>query len=136
MIRVLALLALFSTGCATKDTFKPQSQYPPDPWVKGYSNPNDCLGGEALAAKDFDLPDYPRRAFNSGRQGWVIIKLDVNAQGQTENVEIERSLPSGLFGGNARGAVEKWTFLPPANGGLVNCRVLIRYRMGSVSLGG
>lgn len=132
-IAALALIGL--TGCKTSDTFHPQSQYPPDPWVKGYSNPDDCLGGEKLAAVDFALPDYPRRAFNSGRQGWVIVRLDVDASGQTRNVDIERAVPDAMFPGNARDAVQKWRFEPPKDGALQNCRVLIRYRFGTVSLG-
>ena len=129
-----AIIAL--SACATKDVFKPRSHYPPDPWVKGYSNPDDCLGGEKLAAVNFELPKYPRRAFNSGRQGWVIMKLDVTAQGQTENVDIESSVPDGLFEGASRAAVKEWTFRPPADGALRNCRVLLRFRAGDVTLGG
>lgn len=136
----LSLLALVLTACSTADvsegTFNPKSQYPPDPWVKGYSNPNDCLGGEKLAAIDFDLPSYPKRAFKSGRQGWVIVKLDVNANGETENVEVERAVPDFSFPSNARRAVEDWRFEPPVDGALQNCRVLLRYRFGTVSLGG
>jgi len=103
--------------------------------VKGYATETDCLGGEKLAAIEFELPDYPRRSFNTGRQGWAIIRLDVNAQGQTENVEIERSLPEGLFDGASRNAVDAWQFAPPEDGPLFNCRVLLRYRGGTVSLG-
>jgi len=123
------------TSCATKDVFQPRSEYPPDPWVKGYSNPDDCLGGEKLAARNFELPPYPRRAFNSGRQGWVIMRLDVSARGNTENVEVERSLPDGLFENASRQAVKNWTFQPPQLGALRNCRVLLRYKFGDVSLG-
>jgi len=130
-----ALMAIILSGCATKDVFKPKSQYPPDPWVKGYSNPNDCLGGEKLAARNFDLPKYPRRSFNSGRQGWVIMKLDVTEDGTTENVEVERSVPDGLFEGVSRAAVKRWTFQPPKGRGLKNCRVLLRFRAGDVTLG-
>ena len=129
-------LALILGGCATKDVFKPRSQYPPDPWVKGYSNTDDCLGGEKLAAREFALPEYPRRSFNSGRQGWVIMKLDVNASGLTENVEVERSVPDGLFESASREAVKNWTFQPPKDGVLKNCRVLLRFRAGEVTLGG
>lgn len=130
------MCGLALAACTTKDVFMPQSAYPPDPWVKGYSNPDDCLGGEALAAIDFDLPEYPRRAFNSGRQGWVIIKLDVSDEGLTENVEIDRALPDSLFGGSARSAVKNWRFQPPEGGALKDCRVLIRFHFGTVSLGG
>jgi len=131
---LVAVIAL--SACATKDVFTPRSAYPPDPWVKGYSNPDDCLGGEKLAAINFELPKYPKRSFNSGRQGWVIVKLDVNAAGQTENVGIERSVPDGLFEGVSRDAVKRWSFRPPKDGTLQNCRVLLRFRAGDVTLGG
>ena len=134
-IFIMGLFAAVLSGCATKTIFEPKSDYPPDPWVKGYSNPDDCLGGEKLAARDFELPTYPRRAFNSGRQGWAIMRLDVNAQGRTENVAVERSVPEGLFEGASEAAVKNWTFQPPQDGALRNCRVLLRYRLGAVSLG-
>jgi len=134
---VLCLVLLFGlSACKTSKTFNPRSAYPPDPWVKGYSDPDDCLGGEQLAARIFDLPDYPRGAFNSGRQGWVIVRLDVNAAGETENVRVERALPDRYFGDPARRAVMKWRFEPPKDGALQNCRVLIRFQFGRVSLGG
>ncbi len=126
---------LFASACETSEYFVPKSEYPPDPWVKGYSNPDDCLGGEKLAARHFFLPDYPRKAYNTGRQGWVIVRLDVNAQGETENVDIERSVPGGQFDGAARKAVEDWLFEPPKDGPMEKCRVLIRFKLGGVSLG-
>lgn len=127
---------LVLVGCSTSKPFMPNSAYPTDPWVKGYSNPDDCLGGERLAARSFALPDYPSRAYRSGRQGWVIMRLDVDAAGLTQNVEVERSVPEGMFDGPSRKAVEAWTFEPPQGGALQNCRVLLRYRAGSVTLGG
>ncbi len=123
------------TACATKTVFVPKSSYPADPWVKGYASDQDCLGGEKLAAIEFDLPEYPRRSFNSGRQGWAIIRLDVDAQGQTQNVDVERALPIGLFDTVSQKAVQAWSFAPPDDGPLFNCRVLLRYRGGTVSLG-
>jgi len=123
------------TACGTKTVFVPKSSYPPDPWVKGYAGEQDCLGGEALAAIDFELPAYPRRSFNTGRQGWVIMRLDVNANGNTEKVGIERALPEGLFDKVSIEAVEAWRFAPPKDGPLFNCRILLRYRGGTVSLG-
>lgn len=133
LVFVFFILAL--QGCQTSTRFIPKSQYPPDPWVKGYAKAQDCLGGEKLAARDFVLPDYPRRAFNSGRQGWVIMRLDVKVDGNTDNVQIERSLPQGLFDGASIQAVKAWKFAPPSDGALNNCRVLLRYRGGTVSLG-
>ena len=136
MKSALLFSLLLLSGCASSKPFKPKSDYPPDPWVKGYANPDDCIGGEKLAAINFELPEYPRKAFKSGRQGWVILRLDVNAAGATENVRVERALPDRLFGGNARRAARSWLFQPPAGGPMQNCRVLIRYQLGGVSLGG
>ncbi len=134
---VILLPLIFLAACASQDKFfEPKSEYPVDPWVKGYSDPDDCLGGEKLAAKKFFLPEYPRGAFNSGRQGWVILRLDVNANGITENVKVERSVPKGRFSKGARRAVEDWVFEPPVDGPMSNCRVLLRFKLGAVSLGG
>ena len=133
---LVVILSLFLSACATKNTFRPKSHYPPDPWVKGYSNPDDCLGGEKLAALNLKLPPYPRKAFNTGRQGWVIARLDVNGLGQTDNVVIERSIPEGLFDKVSRHAVQEWIFEPPEGGPLKNCRILLKYKFGTVSLGG
>ena len=135
---LFALGAVLFAACATPDAFTPKSHYPPDPWVKGYSNPDDCLGGEKLAAREFALPDYPKKAYRAGQQGWVILRLDVDAEGQTQNVDVERAVPQGgLWGGfedNAVRAAESWRFQPP-EAPLEACRVLLRYRLGKVSLG-
>ncbi len=132
-------LLFLLVGCAgngtKKGVFLPKSDYPTDPWVKGYTDPHDCIGGEKLAARKFALPDYPKKAFKSGRQGWVLLRLDVDASGQTQNVRVERSLPGGLFDKNARHAAQDWQFRPPA-APLKDCRVLLRYKLGGVSLGG
>lgn len=129
------LAAAVLTGCGSTDIFMPRSAYPPDPWVKGYSNPDDCIGGEQLAALKFELPSYPSGAFRSGQQGWTIVRLDVDAAGVTENVSIERSIPRGMFDKTSRKAVEAWRFRPPETP-LADCRILLRYRAGAVSLGG
>ena len=135
---IICAAALGLSACATPDGFRPKSDYPPDPWVKGYSDPQECLDGEKLAARQFALPDYPKKAFRTGRQGWVILKLDVDGQGLTRNVDIERAVPEGgLWGGfedASLRAARAWRFDPPG-APLTECRVLIRYRMGSVSLG-
>jgi TonB family protein len=114
----------------------PRSDYPPDPWVKGYAQESDCLGGEKLAAIKLDLPQYPNRAFKGGRQGWTIVRLDVGADGNTQNVAIERAVPhGGMFEKPSLRAVKNWTFAPPKTGPLTACRVLIQYRLGAVTLG-
>jgi TonB family protein len=130
------LAAALLTSCASNKPFYPKSDYPIDPWVKGYTDPDDCLGGETLAARQFELPTYPKRAFRAGQQGWVLLRLDVAASGETQNVTVERAVPDRFFGGSARRAAEDWLFEPPKDGAMSNCRVLLRYRLGAVSLGG
>ena len=128
--------AVAGASCATGDVFQPKSEYPPDPYVKGYADPQDCLGGENLAAISLDLPDYPRKAFRTGRQGWVVVRLDVEPDGQVGDVSVEQAVPRKLFERAAVDAVSAWQFEPPENEGLRNCRVLLRFRFGEVSLGG
>ncbi|WP_298914160.1 energy transducer TonB [uncultured Algimonas sp.] len=135
-IMALGLSAIGLAGCGSTSVFNPQSQYPPDPYVKGYADPDDCIGGEALAAIDLDLPEYPKRPFRTGRQGWVLLRLDIAPDGSVAAAETERALPVGLFEASAERAVRTWTFEPPRGGALTDCRVLVRYRMGAVSLGG
>lgn len=132
----VCVYASILAGCASDKPFRPQSDYPLDPWVKGYADPDDCLGGEQLAAREFDLPVYPGKPFRSGRQGWVILRLDVDADGETQNVTVEKSIPEGMFSGSARKAAWRWLFQPPKDGPMQNCRVLVRYRLGTVSVGG
>ena len=131
----LLFLAAGLSACGSTSVFTPRSAYPPDPWVKGYSDPDDCIGGEALAALKFDMPAYPKGAFRNGQQGWTIMRLDVAANGATENVRVERAVPGGTFDKASIRAVEAWQFRPPA-ATLSNCRVLLRYRAGEASLGG
>lgn len=131
----LLFIAAGLSACGSTSVFTPRSAYPPDPWVKGYSDPDDCIGGEALAAVKFDMPDYPKSAFRNGQQGWTIVRLDVVADGTTANVRIERSVPGGPFDKASVKAVRAWRFRPPA-APLSDCRVLLRYRAGKASLGG
>ena len=135
-LALLALASLTLSACASDGLFRPQSAYPPDPYVKGYADPQDCLGGEQLAALSLELPDYPKRAYRTGRQGWVLVRLDVGVDGRVTRAEAEREVPDGPFGKAAETAVRAWRFEPPRGGPLSDCRVLIRFRLGEVSLGG
>ena len=129
------ILSLGLIACGSTTVFTPRPAYPPDPWVKGYSDPDDCIGGEDLAAIKFDMPIYPKSAFRNGQQGWTIVRLDLTANGLTENVRIERSVPTGTFDKASISAVEAWQFRPPA-APLSNCRILLKYQAGEVNLGG
>ncbi|PHS28156.1 MAG: hypothetical protein COA84_02610 [Robiginitomaculum sp.] len=132
----LVLVALFVfVGCASKKPFRLSNAYPMPPSIKRLSEPGACQGGEALAARTLIVPKYPRFAKRQGRQGWVVAKLDVRPDGQTDAVSIKRSAPGGVFDGSAIKAIEKWQFAPVGGTGLKNCLVFIDYRLGQVRIG-
>ena len=136
MRAALLVCAASLAACGTSGTFNARSVYPPDPYVKGLADPDDCIGGEQLAAVSLDMPAYPSRAFRTGRQGWTVVRLDVAGDGSVQHATVERAVPDGLFDRASERAALGWRFEPPAGGGLTDCRVLIRYRLGQVSLGG
>jgi len=133
----LALAACQSTPLiGPKGPFVPRGDYPHPLRTQAYAEPGQCRGGSSLAAIETALPDYPRRAWRKGIQGWAIIELDVGLEGAAENVAVLREAPEGWFGSASRDAVETWRFLPPEAGRLTDCLVRIDFRLGEVSLGG
>ena len=122
-------------GCAGKNKFRLNHSYPAPPSIKHLTEPGACQGGEALAARKLTLPKYPFFARRSGRQGWVVARLDVLPDGRTANVAVKQSAPAGYFEHSAVNAVRKWRFAPVGKDGLHNCLVFIDYRLGQVRIG-
>lgn len=134
----LAAAALFAaTGCAGggQDVFVPRSDYGIPPQSNAYSEPGDCEGGSRLAAVSLDEPEYPRRAFRNGVQGWVVVRLDIDAEGATRNVEIVDAQPTNAFNRAARRTVRGWVFEPPGEPGLERCVVVLDFRLGHARIG-
>ena len=128
--------ALAATACAgDKRAFAPRSDYgfPPEP--NAYSEPGDCQGGSALAAVELAEPEYPRGAYRRGQQGWVALRLDVDPEGRTRNVQVVDAQPRGPFDGAARRTVRSWRFAPPGEPGLERCVVVLDYRLGVGRIG-
>lgn len=40
---------------------------------------------------------YPRRALYAGQEGWVLFKVDIDAEGKTTNLEVLDSSPAKMF---------------------------------------
>ena len=57
-------------------------------------------------------PDYPRGAERREIEGRVVITYSVTAEGETANLEVTESEPSGIFDRAALRAVEQWRFEP------------------------
>lgn len=96
--------------------------------------PEDCQGAQ-LAAREFELPEYPRRAWVRGLQGWVVVRFHVYDTGRPHRVRAAESVPEGYFEGAAERAVERWRFEElPEGQSLSNCVVLFEFRNGNVRI--
>lgn len=97
--------------------------------------PEDCRGAN-LAAVAAGMPDYPSRAWTMGRQGWTVVRFDVETDGRVDNVRIARAVPDGPFNRASRRTVQAWRFQPlgPDATRLENCVVMFEFRAGEVAL--
>lgn len=60
-------------------------------------------------------PKYPQAALVSGVEGWIELKIDINEQGEVENVRVIGGEQRNTFQSEARRAVEKWKYKPFLN---------------------
>lgn len=76
-------------------------------------------GGETRAIRPLrmDPPDYPRDAYRRRQEGYVVVEFTINAQGETENIDVIEAQPRGAFDAEARRAVARWTFEPAMRDG-------------------
>lgn len=142
MRAAFALLALLLSACSAtppilareRGPFIPRDELPVPPNVERMIGPGDCRGS-TLAAVEAGLPDYPASAWNRGRQGWVVVRFDVRADGEVERVRIARAVPGGPFSRVSRRAVSDWRFRPlDGAAALENCVVMFEFRAGEVHL--
>lgn len=119
-------------GDGARGPFVPRDVYPTPPNVGRLIGPEDCRGS-TLAAVTAGLPEYPARAFVNGRQGWVIVRFNVERTGEVDDVRIARSVPDGVFDRAARRAVRGWQFRPLESANMLeNCVVMFEFRAGEV----
>ncbi|PHR62357.1 MAG: hypothetical protein COA47_04635 [Robiginitomaculum sp.] len=128
-------LCLGLLACQTPAPAPLNHDYPAPPSVKRLTEAGACQGGSTLAALDLPVPAFPRRAKRQGRQGWVVVSLDVSSDGTTNNVFARRSAPPGIFDKTTVKAVGNWTFQPPQSGQLSGCLVFVSFRLGAVQIG-
>ena len=57
-------------------------------------------------------PKYPREALQSGKSGFVTVRLTVDEKGRVISAVIEESRPPRIFDAAAIKAVLKWKFKP------------------------
>ena len=117
-----------------RGTFMPRDELPVPPNVSRLIGEADCQGS-TLAAVSASMPEYPHDAYVRGRQGWVVVRFNVEPDGQVDNARIAHAVPDGPFNRVSRRAVSDWQFRPLGEGQhLENCVVLFEYRLGEVRL--
>jgi TonB family protein len=57
-------------------------------------------------------PKYPKAALIAGTEGWVLLEIDVNENGEVENVRVIDGEQRNMFQSEARRAVEQWKYRP------------------------
>jgi len=62
-------------------------------------------------------PAYPEAARREQVEGYVVVRYDVNGEGQVTNVEVLESSPDGVFDDAAQNAVASWRYSPRLVGG-------------------
>jgi|GEM_PF-1008860 len=114
--------------------FRPRDVYPVPPNVSRLIGPEDCRGS-TLAAVSARLPEYPRRAYIGGRQGWVVVRFHVYGDGSVHRARVARSVPDGVFDRAATRAVSDWQFQPLDGVDILeNCVVMFEFRAGEVQV--
>lgn len=77
----------------------------------------------------FVEPRYPRSRAVRKKRGWVEVQFQVNADGNTSEVQVMGSSPPEVFDEAATDAVAKWRFKPPlVDGEPVAVTTIIRLR--------
>jgi protein TonB len=74
-------------------------------------------GNSALAPRVRIEPMYSRRALVDGKEGYVTLSFDIDAQGSTTNISIVEAKPRGYFEVNAKKALRKWKYNPKKENG-------------------
>jgi protein TonB len=62
-------------------------------------------------------PEYPAAAFRAGEEGTVMVRADIDANGNPTNVEVAKRSGSRDLDRAARDAVRKWRFEPAIKDG-------------------
>ena len=65
---------------------------------------------------DNPIPDYPVSAARRGRQGVVVVLMEINTTGRVTNVSLNRSSGHADLDRSALAAARLWTFRPARRG--------------------
>ncbi len=71
----------------------------------------DAVDVAPVARRQID-PEYPRRAYELGLEGSVLVRILVNREGRVIDAIIEQADPPDLFDATVLRAVRRWEFTP------------------------
>lgn len=80
------------------------------------SSPGTGIALTQARYRDTPTPDYPDSARREGRQGRVLLRVLVDAQGRSKQVEINRSSGSEALDRAAAETIKRWQFHPARQG--------------------
>jgi periplasmic protein TonB len=104
--------ALLAAGCAGPQVQAPEpvKLLPHDPAPVAHLDPVTCAN---LGAEGPLTVVYPAKAWESGQEGWVHFRFDVDAQGAAANIRQLGASPPGIFDTAAREMIDKVKFTTP-----------------------
>lgn len=77
------------------------------------NNTGSQNNGDALSTPYYKIkPKYPKAALISGLEGWVLMVIDINENGEVENVRVIDGEQRNTFQSEARRAVQQWKYKP------------------------
>jgi len=81
--------------------------------AKEEASPGSTNTGTAATTPYYRIkPKYPRAALISGTEGWVMMEIDINEQGEVENVRVVDGEQRNMFQNEAKRAVALWKYRP------------------------
>lgn len=132
--RIGIVAVLLAAACAgpqpqPPEAPKPQPRkiLPHDPAPTAHLDPVTCAN---LAAEGPLTMVYPAAAWESGQEGWVHLRFDVDAQGVAANVRQLAASPPGIFDSAAREMLAKVKFTTPS---LKDCEFVFGYQNKDVA---
>jgi TonB family protein len=115
-LAVCIALLLTAAACATP------GKIPHDPAPVARPDPGTC---PAIAIIGPLQVQYPAKAFETGQEGWVHLRFDVDESGVATNVRQLGASPPGVFDVAARETLDKARFLTVNTKG---CEFVVDYR--------
>lgn len=117
--RVVAMsISLPLAACAT-----PGDRVAPAP--SAFVEEGPCVGVVPIYREP---PVYPQKAAEAGESGRVALTYNISAAGQTSDVTVVDSSPSGVFDGASIASLQGWRY-PNTESGHVGCRELLIFKL-------